>query len=659
VLRLRWLIPLTSLLLGTVNAQVPCDASRWGNASSWKGTFTVNGNGSGSIAGGCSTTYTATQSVTGTPTLTQGAFPNWFGTMNAQPSVNITLVSTCPPPGGSCTQTTVGNTEAPGVFDNIFLSIDSSSCSYSILPIPGVNATTTDSCGGGPVQHPYIWGPIFGPDGTVVEGLPANNLQNTGVIALPATGVDLSYTVPPYKDVPWPFAANWNINWKLSPKCQVQIPTPFGQGQQPWGSQQYGFDFGSTISQLGCALTSLTMALQFAHSNPNFSDPGALNTFMQNHQDFNGTRSVDWDAAVRDASNYTLKFDDLGGFRSSIFDPVGARQLLDEALCRQPAHPVIVGVKLNSLGMGGSPGHFVLVTGRDEDGNYTILDPATGTTGSLGTAYANEFSTRGIVRDPPGDISALDIGTGSNVSLLVTDAVGNRTGSDPATGNPLQEIPGSAYFVDRLDNDVTGAVDSNPSHMILIPTPKQGTFAIVAQGLNTGPYSVVIRGFSQDGSPQPPILINGNAVPGSATTYTINYASAPGANSAVNFSAFAAKAEIETGSHPGFQVRGSFTLGAGSSGITPNTQPVTLILGSFATTIPAGSFERHASGDYAFEGTINGVRLEFVIARVGVSSFTFKAEAHGVNLAATANPIPLELLIGSDGGTTQVTAEHD
>jgi hypothetical protein len=159
VTRLPWLIPLISLLLGTVHAQLQCDPLRWGNASSWKGTFTVNGNGSGSIPAQCPDTYTATQTVTGTPTLT-GAFPIWNGTMNAQPSVNITDVITCPPPQPSCTATVVGNTVA---FDDIHLSIDTSSCRYSIFADGGVNATFTDSCGGGgPGITPC--GPIFGPD---------------------------------------------------------------------------------------------------------------------------------------------------------------------------------------------------------------------------------------------------------------------------------------------------------------------------------------------------------------------------------------------------------------------------------------------------------------------------------------------------------------
>jgi hypothetical protein len=648
VSRLRWFIPVISLLLGTANAQV-CDPLRWGNASSWKGTFTVNGNGSGSLPIGCPNTYTATQAVTGTPTLT-GAFSNWSGTMNAQPSMNITDVVTCPPPQASCTVTIVGNTVA---FDDIHLGIDTSSCRYSIFADGAVNTTGTDSCGG-TAPGLLFWGPLVGPDGSPAGGLAAANLLNTGVgvIDLPATGVDLSYTVPPFTDVPDPFAETWNINWKFSPKCVVQLPNKYGQGQSPWGTDPYGGKSSKTLGALGCALTSLTMAMQYAYGSsplpPEFTNPGNLNISMTTASDFDKS-AVSWDRAARHASNNKLKFDSLGGFVNSVDNPIAAKQVLDYALCSTNPHPVIIGVKLAICGPTGCPGHFVIVTGRDEDGHYTIVDPADGSQKNL-DSYANEFSTRGIVRDPPGDISALDIDTGDNVTLLVTDAIGNRTGTDPTSGSPLQQIPGSAYFIDRVDDDITGEIDTQPAHMVLIPTPKPGTYTIVAQGLNSGPYTISISSFSQDGSPQPPIVFTGNAIPGSTTTYTINYVSTPGATSVVNFSALAAKAEITQG---GFEVRGSFTLGTGSAGISPDTQPVTLTLGRFTTTIPAGSFKRHRNGHYELEGTINGVRLEFEITPIGGNSFRFSVEAHDVNLAASTNPVPFELLIGSDGGTTQ------
>jgi uncharacterized delta-60 repeat protein len=128
----------------------------------------------------------------------------------------------------------------------------------------------------------------------------------------------------------------------------------------------------------------------------------------------------------------------------------------------------------------------------------------------------------------------------------------------------------------------------------------------------------------------------------------------------LQFGSLSARGEIRTSSsEPGFEVTGTFTLGAGSTGIAPDTQAVSLVFGKFSSTIPAGSFKKNKNGRYAFEGTVNGADIEFSIAPAGVGSFAFHVEASGVSLAGTTNPASLELLIGSNGGTTQVIAEID
>lgn len=676
--RLGWLVPLISLLVGTMNAQVPCDASRWGNVSGWKGQFSETGNGTGtSLSGGpgpqvCPTAnYTNTQSITGAPVL-QGNYSSWSGPSFSVSDVNIAATADCsiPNAGIATAQVSLMGGGPPVGGDLFELNIDETSCKYSLRPQNTVNdmITGTSCVNGtcmnfGPVTTTFTWGPIFGPGGAndIVTGLPANNSSGTGVIPLPAVGVDLSYTVPTYTDNfdPAVFAATWNANWKFSPKCQVTVPNQILQNAGTWGGDPYGGYPAKTIGALGCALTSLTMALQYAAVNaglgilPLISNPGSLNGFMKDFNFFD-ERAVEWDKATRSVTGGILKFDALGGFTGSLDNPTLAKQKLDYALCSKNPHPVIVGVKITSSGGTNSPGHFVLVTGRDEDGHYTIVDPSG--VGKTLDDYPDGFSTRGFVKDPPGDISALDIDTGDNITLLVTDAVGNQTGTSPTSGNPLQQIPGSAYFIDRVDDDITGEVDTHPAHMVLIPTPKPGTFTITAQGVNSGPYTITISGFSQDGSSQPPIVFNGNATPGSTTTYTINYVSTPGATSLVNFSTLAAKAEIN---RDGFEMRGSFTLGTGSAGISPDTQPVTLTLGSFTTTIPAGSFKRHHNGHYALEGTINGVHLEFGITPIGGNSFRFSVEAHDVNPSPVTSPLILKLAIGNDGGTTQVATEDE
>jgi hypothetical protein len=164
---------------------------------------------------------------------------------------------------------------------------------------------------------------------------------------------------------------------------------------------------------------------------------------------------------------------------------------------------------------------------------------------------------------------------------------------------------------------------------------------------------------------------NGNPLP-SAPTIT----SASGTQYSVNgvltsFADLSVKdIDLEKGEGE-FEIKGSFSLGAGSNGIDPLNEDVALQIGTFSTVIPAGSFklERHRDGDedsdrdevgrYRFEGTINGVRLEIEIRPSTQGKFRFRAEGHGADLNETVKPVRVRLMIGDDGGTTTFNAESD
>jgi 6-phosphogluconolactonase (cycloisomerase 2 family) len=122
----------------------------------------------------------------------------------------------------------------------------------------------------------------------------------------------------------------------------------------------------------------------------------------------------------------------------------------------------------------------------------------------------------------------------------------------------------------------------------------------------------------------------------------------------VPFSSSFAKLEI---AKQGFDLKESFTLGANSNGINPITENVTLQIGTFSVTIPPGSFKQIPYGRFAFEGVINGVRLEVQILPLGNNIFTFKAEGKGVNLTGLTNPVTVVLTIGDDTGSTAVAAQ--
>src|SRR5260221_1769752 len=121
----------------------------------------------------------------------------------------------------------------------------------------------------------------------------------------------------------------------------------------------------------------------------------------------------------------------------------------------------------------------------------------------------------------------------------------------------------------------------------------------------------------------------------------------------VPFASSFAKLEI---AKRGFDLKESFTLGANSNGINPLAENVTLQIGTFSVTIPAGSFKQIPHGRFAFEGVIDRVSLEVQIVPLGNNIFTFKAEGTRVDLADLTNPVTVALTIGDDTGGTAVTA---
>ena len=104
---------------------------------------------------------------------------------------------------------------------------------------------------------------------------------------------------------------------------------------------------------------------------------------------------------------------------------------------------------------------------------------------------------------------------------------------------------------------------------------------------------------------------------------------------------------------------GSFALGANTNGINPLAENVTLQIGTFSATIPAGSFKQIPHGRFAFEGVINGVSLEVQMVPLGNNIFALAAESKGVNLTGLTNPVTVVLTIGDNSGSTAVTAQKE
>ncbi len=111
-----------------------------------------------------------------------------------------------------------------------------------------------------------------------------------------------------------------------------------------------------------------------------------------------------------------------------------------------------------------------------------------------------------------------------------------------------------------------------------------------------------------------------------------------------------------------FDIEGSFTVGPITDGIDPLAENVMIAVGTFASVIPAGSFELTNSGSFVafeFEGNIAGVDLEVEIREFADGTFDFEIEGEEADLAGTVNPVAVALIIGNNAGATAVTAEFD
>ena len=126
-----------------------------------------------------------------------------------------------------------------------------------------------------------------------------------------------------------------------------------------------------------------------------------------------------------------------------------------------------------------------------------------------------------------------------------------------------------------------------------------------------------------------------------------------------NFAAFAVSLKFDVDpkvNDDAFSMTATFTLGPTSNGIAPLTEAVTVQVGTFSTTIPAGSF-RLKKGQYTFAGIINGTKLTAVLKPLILGNdYSFTAVGLRTDLTGTVNPVTVGLTIGGDSGSTAVTA---
>jgi hypothetical protein len=105
-----------------------------------------------------------------------------------------------------------------------------------------------------------------------------------------------------------------------------------------------------------------------------------------------------------------------------------------------------------------------------------------------------------------------------------------------------------------------------------------------------------------------------------------------------------------------FSLSGGFTLGPGGN-INPHLQQVTFSVGSYAVTLPGGSFAANKTG-YVYQRTVNNIFLCVYIKSTSTpGSYILLANSKGAPLSGITSPVPVALTIGDDFGTTQMKAK--
>ena len=302
------------------------------------------------------------------------------------------------------------------------------------------------------------------------------------------------------------------------------------------------------------------------------------------------------------------------------------------------------------------------VTGQTQSTNFPTANPFQATDGGAADVFVTKLSAAGshLLYSTYLGGSNDDLGYGIAVDAAGSAYVtGNTQSTNFPTVNPLQATNGGNYdaFVTKF---------SAAGSSLLYSTYLGGSDYDQSQGIAVdaagNAYVTGYTGSTNFPTANPLQATNAGGFDVFVMKLTTN----------VPFAAFRANVEIELRhqSHDedvearhrphedAFEMTAIFTLGPNNNGIAPLTEAVTVQVGTFSTTIPAGSFTQK-KGRFTFEGVINGVRLEAVLRSLVLGNdYEFKVEGKGADLTGTVNPVTVGLTIGDDSGSTAIRAKH-
>jgi hypothetical protein len=251
------------------------------------------------------------------------------------------------------------------------------------------------------------------------------------------------------------------------------------------------------------------------------------------------------------------------------------------------------------------------------------------------------------------DLSSGYITTNCNNCVLNSSTITAWSMSVPGFISLASTTPGARLQVPAGDTDMVAtpeAISFNfnaPYGAFLFATPSASVGYVDDQGGNIGfgPGFGIIAACKND-SPGDCVFGGGGDGTESIAVAVVPFAS---------FTA-AAKLHLSTAAADGsFRLEGTFSLG-GQPKVLPLGSPnLQLTVGSVALFLPAGSLNASGNG-YEFHGPVNGGVLHLRIDQRGSGTYKFFAQGSGFDLTGTTLPVPVALVIATDGGQTQLAS---